>query len=317
LFDEDRSVEAERRERFLWRAFTVSVALHSVIMSFLIMRNVMRPPHEPEVSAVAPPERTVARVYMPPAEELRRMMVPPPPPSSAPRPPVPTAPPTPPPKTAKDRISIGAPSARRVKELWLRPDQEIPKTTKGNGAVGPDPNGRAAALPTAVAPSESERATAAVREPRVGQGDAPLAAPPKPSIMGSLQRLEQKWAQGGTGLGSGPLGPQNVGDMQYDPQGADFTEWINHMTREWYRNFIAPESARMGFRGKVTIQFVFGRDGMLLGDQILESSGTRSLDLAARDAMRASQQQPLPSDYAPSVFKITVSIYFNMDPHRS
>jgi TonB family protein len=318
LFDEDRSVGSLQRELFLWRALVASLVLHSVIMTILILRGVVTLPHhspkEEKATAAIPAETRSARVYMPRPEEMRRLLQP----SPARRPPeAKPAPPTPPPAaSAKDRISIGPPDSRRVKELVLRRDQDIPKTSQGNGALGPNPTARAAAPTATSAPPSEDRV--AREAPAVGRGDAPLAdASRSAPIMGSLRRMQEKWAQGGTGLGMGPSGPKDIDGVRYDPHGADFTEWINHMSREVYRNWLLPEAARLGFGGKVTIRFLVARDGSLVGDEVLESSGTRSLDVAARDAMRAARLLPLPADFAPAQFERVVCFSYNVSPRPS
>jgi TonB family protein len=324
LFDEDRS-ESDRRELFLWRALSASVVLHSVIMTILILRGAFNPRPQPKTEE-PPVQARSARVYMPRPDELRSLVpgmprpapkavpVPPPPPRRADVP-VPTTPPTPAVKPPTDRISVG-PREAHAKDVLI--DREIPKTLGGNSKPGADARGRDPATPMAAQSAQAGQPDQRGL-PSVGRGDRPLAdaGQPKPSISGSLHRLEQKWAEGGTGLGMGPTGPQEIEGLRYDPHGADFTDWLNHLRREVHRNWIVPEAARWGFRGRVTIRFVFARNGSLVTDEILEPSGTRSLDVAARDAVRAARLLPLPADYAPPEFDLVATFYYNVDPHQS
>jgi TonB family protein len=258
-------------------------------------------------------DRVVARLVLPPPAVLRPRAapVPPPPPAL----PAGHAPPPPAPR-AKDKISIGPPSLARAKEIWLRKDEDIPKEAQGNGALGPQE--KALPGPAATAAPTAEPTAAAVA--RVGRGDRPLAPADAggPSITRSLQRLEETLhQQGGAGLGLGPTGPKSVDGLEYDPEGADFTDWINHLKRELYRNWIVPQAAMMGFRGHVTVGFAVARDGHLVEGEILSPSGTISLDHAAKNAVLGSRMLPLPSDYAPNVFRIRVTFYYNEGPRSS
>jgi TonB family protein len=45
-----------------------------------------------------------------------------------------------------------------------------------------------------------------------------------------------------------PGGLRQMGPLAFDPEGADFTPWINHFKEEIYRNWILPRAAEFGFR---------------------------------------------------------------------
>jgi TonB family protein len=306
-------------------AAIVSLILHAVLMTVLTLRQLATKPAPVPPVPVAEAERA-QRVYLPSRQELRRMLEP-----EVPRAPKPPATPTPP--GLKDRVSIGPPDTRRAKELELRRDQEIPRTSQGNGMPAVEDKkasapGRAEATPaatstparTADTDSNPDAATGRLRFP---DGRGPSAAPTaRPSILGSLHRLEDKWERTagaglGSGMGLGKTGPKQVGPLSFDPEGADFTEWVNHFTRELYRNWVAPEAALMGFKGRVVVQFVVGRDGTIVEERIVERSGTISLDHAAEDALRASRLLPLPADFGPASVTMTVIFYYNEGPHPS
>ena len=319
MLESDRTAETPPRDAHGLVAIAVSLVVHSILMAVLALQLLERkPPLQTKPPTTPAGERVVARLVLPPPAELRRRLAapPPPPPPPAMRTAAPPAPATPPPPQRKDRISIGPPSERRAKEIVLRKDEDIPKESQGNGALGPGEAARAATPAPPVPPSE-ERAP--LESPRVASGNRPLASAPRaPSITGSLRRLEERLERsGGTGLGLGPIGPKHVDGIQYDPQGADFTEWINHLKRELYRNWIVPQAALMGMRGHVTVGFVIGRDGSLLEGEILAPSGTSSLDRAAKNAVLGSRMLPLPADYAPDRFEIRVTFYYNEGPRES
>jgi TonB family protein len=283
-------------ERHQLRAVGFSLIVHAIFMTILAYLLWGRPERE---EAQKPPPETppiVARVVIPTQEELRELL-------AAPPPPPPTTPPTPPPPKAKDRISIGPRSDRQAKEIWLKRDEEIANTAQGNGAEGPGPQ----PLPATPAPT--------VEPPPVKTADGTLTEPPR-SILDSLRQFDKKLEQGGRGLGLGKIGPKHA-DIAYDPQGADFSEWIDHLRRELYRNWIVPQAALMGFRGRVTVRFVVGRDGALLRGDIAQPSGTISLDRAAKNAVLGSRMRPLPPDYGPAEFELSVTFYYNEGPRPS
>jgi TonB family protein len=88
-----------------------------------------------------------------------------------------------------------------------------------------------------------------------------------------------------------------MGPLFFDPEGADFTRWINHFKSEVYRNWIIPEPARLGVRGQVGIEFTVDRAGKITRIAMLSSSGMSALDRAASNALQGSDLLPLPDDY--------------------
>jgi periplasmic protein TonB len=110
---------------------------------------------------------------------------------------------------------------------------------------------------------------------------------------------------------------QRMGPLFFDPEGADFTAWINHFKNEVYRNWIVPESVRMGYHGHVDIDFTVERDGRISGLEIVKSSGTPALDRAAQNSLLASRFLPLPSDYAPPRVHMQASFFYNEVPQGS
>jgi TonB family protein len=118
---------------------------------------------------------------------------------------------------------------------------------------------------------------------------------------------------GGGGLGTAT--GQQMGPLFFDPEGADFTAWINHFKNEVYRNWIVPQSALMGAaRGHVDFEFTVQRDGTLAEVRLLKSSGTPALDRAAGNALVGSRYLALPSDYGPSRVTMQVSFFYGEGP---
>jgi protein TonB len=118
----------------------------------------------------------------------------------------------------------------------------------------------------------------------------------------------------GTGPVQGGAGRQ-MGPLFFDPEGADFTGWINHFKNEVYRNWIVPQAALFGFRGgHVDIEFWVERDGSMTQVRILKSSGTPALDRAAQNALTGSRLLALPSDFGPQRVHMQVSFFYNEAP---
>lgn len=102
-----------------------------------------------------------------------------------------------------------------------------------------------------------------------------------------------------------------MGPLFFDPEGADFTRWINHFKGEVYRNWIIPEPARLGVRGQVGIEFTVGRDGRISRISMLSSAGMTSLDRAASNALEGSILLPLPDDYPAGSVTMRVTFVYS------
>jgi protein TonB len=260
-------------------------------------------------------------IFMP-SRELLRQLAPPP----AHRTPAPA--PTPPPAQArpKDRISIGPPSTDRAKVLELRREDDLTKVPKGK------PNARPSAPPTpapavaasspapvpgtgaAVRQAEGLRLPSGLNGPAPGDGGSRAGgASPPPTLAESLRNLDQRLADvGPRGIESGT--GQQMGPLFFDPEGADFTVWINHFKNEVYRNWIVPQAALLGFRGHVDLEFSVERDGTLTDLRMLKSSGTPALDRAAANALMGSRLLPLPRDFGPPRVTMQVTFFYNQGP---
>jgi protein TonB len=286
------------------QGFLVSAIVHLAILMTLASRPPAPPiPIEPIAAAPKPPPR--AALIVPDRETLRQLLRP----QLAPKPVV-----TPPPADRKDRISIGPPSDVRQKELILRRDEDLvmPKGTPSAAPTAPSPG------PPEAAGSMATQASRPQREATVGRG-APAASAPgpeRPSIAGSLRNLERRIQD--TGPRGLPTGTgRQMGPLFFDPEGADFTAWMNHFKNEVYRNWIVPQPALLGFRGHVDIEFVVERDGRISSLKVLKSTGTPALDRAAQNALLGSRLLPLPADYGPARITMQGGFYYNEGPQGS
>jgi protein TonB len=300
---------ASRRQGFL-----LSALVH-VIMVTLLIRTAIMPAAKPvEASKPAAPATPRRTVFLPPAAQLRRLM-----PAPKPRPAVPPAArPTPPPprQEARDRISIGAPSQLRTDRLLLERDRDLSSAPAAKGRPGPMAPSPSPAVNASNEPVPGEARVPATPPPAVaGRGEAPLVAP-RPgerSIASSLRNFEQRLGEMGGGGVSGVAG-QQMGPLFFDPEGADFTAWINHFKNEVYRNWIVPQAALFGAaRGHVDFSFTVARDGSVAEIKLLKSSGTAALDRAAANALMGARLLPLPSDYRPDQVTMQISFYYGAE----
>jgi TonB family protein len=310
------------------QGFLVSATVHLTLLMLLIAyRPSPRKPGEIDLNSL---ERKDL-VFLPPAAVLRQL-APALPPGARPKPvPAPTPPsaqPTPPPARKKDRISVGPPSDVRLKgPMILRREDDLTKAPKGQ-SLNPTPPAPTPVAPTPAPPAEvAQKAGGAPEVPGRGglklppgllgeplpRGDEGRRATPGtlgPSIAGatdSVARRMERSAQMGIPTGTG----QNLGGLYFDPQGADFTLWIQRFKDEVYRNWIMPTAAEFGFRGHVDFVFVVERNGSISELRMEKSSGTPALDRAAQFALTSSHWYPLPDDYGPPRITMRVTFYYN------
>jgi TonB family protein len=284
------------------QGFLLSAIVHLAILMTLASRPPSPPtPIEPIAQTPSRPPRVA--LLAPDRETLRQLLRP----QLAPPKAVATPPPLP---KAKDRISVGAPSDTRQKELILRRDEDL-VTPKGTPNAAPNATPTAPSAPPAVSAGSPATQTSRPREPAtLGQGAPAAPGPERPTIAGSLRNLERRLQDTGP-LGSPAGTGQQMGPLFFDPEGADFTAWLNHFKNEVYRNWIVPQPALLGFRGHVDIEFVVERDGRISSLTVVKSTGTPALDRAAQNALLGSRFLPLPADFGPARVTMQGGFYYN------
>jgi TonB family protein len=312
-------------QRFNQRqGFLVSLTLHLTILMMLInLPLTVRRADEIDPSTL---ERKNL-VYMPPAAEIRKLL---PPQARRPAPaPTPVPAPTPPPANQKNRISVGPPSDVRRKELILRREDDLTKVPKGERSPAPTPPPpMPTPQPTPVATAQNAAAPEKVEEktgreglklppgltgqtPSGQEARKPVVGPMGPAISRAVDGVTQRAlrdSRAGIPTGTG----QNLSGLQFDPQGADFTLWVNRFKDEVYRNWIIPNNALFGAsRGHVDFEFTVERNGKMSSWRMLKSSGTPSLDKAAEYALTGSMLLPLPDDFGPPRVTMQVSFHYN------
>jgi TonB family protein len=157
----------------------------------------------------------------------------------------------------------------------------------------------------------------------------PKLTPPKASVEEAIRRSLQPSDQGGLVVGDAdqpplpdiprlspsPGRPGSSLELMSDPLGVDFKPYLTRILALVRRNWFAviPESARLGNRGVVLLQFIIDRDGQVPKLVIATPSGSESLDRAAVAGISASVPfPPLPSDYKGREIRLQFAFKYNV-----
>jgi TonB family protein len=100
-----------------------------------------------------------------------------------------------------------------------------------------------------------------------------------------------------------------------DTQGVDFGPYLARIVRVVRENWYAlmPESARLGQKGRVAIQFSILKDGRVPDIDLVLSSGSPALDGAAHASIHASVPfPPLPEEYKGNDLKLRFIFLYNL-----
>ncbi len=185
-------------------------------------------------------------------------------------------------------------------------------------------------------PAPQEKPKLAFEEVGSGQPSSPNAksAIPLPKEV-VPDPLPKPTARGGGGAVVGDIGDSSLltpnfvhapspGEIKSnlqllsDPRGVDFKPYMIQVLTAVRRNWLAilPESARLGRRGRVIIQFAIDRSGAVPKVVIAEGAGADALDRAAVAAISASVPlPPLPADYKGDQIRLQFAFSYNM-PNR-
>lgn len=162
----------------------------------------------------------------------------------------------------------------------------------------------------------------------VAKGAVPL--PPKATVEDSLREIVRggsgRLTVGDLGEGIGGLGEalnnpnmptRNASAIELlsDPLGADFKPYLIRILSSVRRNWVAvlPESARLGRRGKVQIQFAINKDGSVPKLVIALPSGADALDRAAVAGISASNPfPPLPDEFKGGQVRLQFTFLYNI-----
>jgi protein TonB len=299
-------IEVPRRDTTILSSIITHVV--ALTLLFLIQTRVQKPP----VEAEKPVERRAfflpKQLSRPPAPKAVAKAVP------APTPPPPMPTPKPPEKSA--RISIGEASDQRAKEIQLERDRDIGR--RGTKEA------QDKSVPQEATPESERRAGQGRGEdaqhsglPVPTGGLAPMARAddsrvtgPSGGLLSATTRSVERAMREKRDTSQMEIPGYQMGPLFFDPEGADFTRWINHFKGEVYRNWIIPEPARLGVRGQVGIEFTVERSGRITQLTQISSSGMPALDRAAANALKGSDLLPLPDDYPAASVTMRVTFVY-------
>lgn len=322
--------ERSRETGRAFRAGTLSVALHALALTLLILAPpaVHTPRRDPGRVArsvtplIAPPrdltQREPNRGKISREVDLEALL---------PRPQL-RVPPVP-----RSRPSFQIPQSPRPAPAAPAPLPEPPKIEAAElprPAPGllPGPGSETAPPPP---PPPPEKPKLAFERP--GPGGAPgRLAPPSTSVQEAIRSAARPGGAGGLivgdagdfspggafpGLNQPPLPgrPSGTVELLSDPMGVDFRPYLIRILSTVKRNWLAviPESAKMGRRGKVVIQFSVSRDGNVPKLIIAMPSGAEPLDRAAVAGISASNPfPPLPTEFRGEQIRLQFSFLYNM-----
>jgi hypothetical protein len=303
-----------------------SIGFHILLFLTLIFWSKVFPPHEPTQAEVDLAQRQMT-VLLPPGalEALKPSTRPPQPPPPTvnvdPRvlrriapPVVPTPVPAPAPVPEKPRE---LPSAPVPKQNDVVPDPQpsapVAKTDAPKPPLKletpdmPKPNSRLLLPKDSASRSLQDTLRDTPRVPSTG-GRSGYAIAPLPRPGGSLG--------GGGSQGSG--GTYGNGYEILTPtEGVDFSDYMARVLAEVRRNWYAvmPESATLGDRGRVVLQFKIMKNGVVpQGDPArLMGSGKEPLDRAAISAIRSSTPfEPLPPAFSGPYIELRFIFLYNL-----
>ena len=329
--------EPERETR-IFRAGGLSILLHIAALCFLFLAPWARwtPKGEPQVAEF----RRVTPLVAPPPELTqtapnrgkisKEFNVE----SLLPRPPLytPSTPPGAPPsaRTPARPPSLPPSSPKPPVPMIEAPNVEVPKSAQ---QVTPAFGSPAAQLQAPEIQTEEkpklafERPGSMQAPPRPAPGGR--IAPPSGSVDEAIRRSARGSAGGGVMVGdqdagSGveglnlPASPGRTGsslELLSDPGGVDFRPYLVRILATVRRNWLAvvPETARLGYRGRVQIQFAISRDGSVPKLVIATPSGLDALDRAAVAGISASNPfPPLPGEYRGNQIRLQFTFLYNM-----
>jgi TonB family protein len=117
------------------------------------------------------------------------------------------------------------------------------------------------------------------------------------------------------GQTAGPAKQASSLDLLSDPMGVDFKPYLVRVLAAVRRNWMAiiPESARLGQRGRVVIQFAIDRSGSVPKLVIAMPSGTEAFDRAAVAGVSASNPfPPLPPEFKGAQIRLQLAFFYNL-----
>lgn len=176
---------------------------------------------------------------------------------------------------------------------------------KGEGpATKPAPQAPPVEMPSAV---EQQQADSALMQ-------RPQQQPPPPGgQLGDALKNLQKYVQNES-FSNQKGQTQEFGPLQFDTKGVEFGPWVRRFVQRVRSNWFVPMAAQT-MRGHVVITFFVHKNGSLTDITVIKPSAIESFNLAAVNALRASNPViPLPPEYPDEKAFFTVTFFYNESP---
>ena len=301
-----------------WIARAGSIGFHILFISFLLLQTKLFPYRPPTQSQIDLARKQLTFIYMPP--DVRGL---------------PPAPPAP--RSPQMRID---PRILRQMAPPVVP-QPLPGPKEPERVIRETPTQPAPELPAAPKPQLQPQA----QTPPESRVDTPKPQPqteaqnrlilPRMSSPGRTleQSAQQSRQSGGSGLeqfgGQIPGAPNYGGgggsdgylggavQMLTPTEGVDFSDYLARVVasvkRNWYS--VMPESARLGEKGRVILQFRILSSGSVpdAEPQLMSSSGKEALDRAAYSSIRSSSPfEPLPPAFSGPFIELRFIFLYNL-----
>ncbi len=305
----------ERVTAWRWTARAYSIVFHGLLVVFILLQPKLFPYRPPTQAELELARKQLNFVYfLPPSV------------NGVPKLPAAPAEPTSPQVRIDPRVlrQVAPPT-----ELQPLPGALERERVQRDLPAAPTPQ-----LPGAPEPQlrgEAPREPARLEAPKSPEGPGGLVLPrtsPGKALEQSL-RDASKGRSGSDALGTGgPIPPSPGGgggsgyagsavQMLTPDEGVDFTNYLARVLagvkRNWYA--VIPESARLGERGRVVLQFRILRDGNvpLPEPALVVTSGKEPLDRAALSSIRASSPfEPLPPAFSGPYIELRFIFLYNL-----
>jgi TonB family protein len=321
-----------------FRAGIGSVAVHVVLFALGFAIGSLETPRAPDATQIASNLHKVTPLYAPPPKQLtqkdqnrgkvsQEVNVE----GLLEHRPTPAAPPQPPLRSFKPPV----PQKQLPQQPALPRLSEPPKidvAVNAPPAITP-PAGTPNAPPPQIQSDEKPKLTFEVPGQRGASSNPSLAkiAPPKATVEDAIRSVVRGGGnQGGVVVEDMEPPPSIPGTFQQaptlprarsslelmsDPLGVDFKPYLIRILSLVRQNWFAviPESARLGNRGTVQLQFVIDRNGQVPKLVIASPSGSESLDKAAVAGVSATVPfPPLPQEFKGKEIRLQFSFKYNI-----
>jgi len=303
-----------------WQSTASSVLFHAMIVVLVLLQPTLFPSRPPTTEDIEGARRLLGTLYVPP--DVVRLIPPAPvpqirvdprilrqmaPPDAIYQPPSEPAPgkvsPQPEPReSGGPRVDNSAPPVAQPP----RTSPDMPQQPKFEPQKQENPQRSPFTLPNLSAGRALDESLRGAAKNPGGQAG---------SFGGELPRPDSGGGGGGNGSGSALAYGQM--ELLTPTQGVDFTNYLNRVLasvrRNWYS--VIPESARMGEKGIVVLEFRIMKDGGVpAGEpQLVRGSGRDPLDFAAASSIRSSHPfEPLPPAFSGPFIALRFTFLYNL-----